>query len=103
MRYLTALLIAFALLFLAFWGGSQIAIMVEQPQRRYNDFTVGRKMDLCGYAVDMRHEAAGYALEDWKGSRCESLSDLEHCVLSCLAGAGTVEIGAACFSDCVSD
>ena len=103
MRYLTALLIAFALLFLAFWGGSQIAIMVEQPQRRYNDFTVGRKMDLCGYAVDMRHAAGGYDLEKWKGSRCESLSVLDRCVLECLSVAGTVEIGTACFSDCVRE
>ena len=103
MRYLTALLIAFALLFLFFWGGSQIAIMVEQPQRRYNDFTVGRKMDLCGYAVDMRHGAGGYDLYQWEGERCDGLSDLDECILSCLSEAGTVEIGTACFSTCLDD
>ncbi len=103
MRYLVSAAVAFALLFLAFWIGSQIALMVDQPDRQLNDFTVGRKMDLCGYAVDMRHGAGGYDLNEWKGGRCDTLSDLDRCVLSCLSQAGTVEIGQACFSDCLAE
>ena len=84
------------------WTGSWIASIVRQPHRQNNDFTVGRKMDLCGYAVDMRHSASGYDLDRWKGRRCESLSELDHCILECLSAAGTIEIGAACFTDCVA-
>ena len=103
LRYLLALVIAAALVFAMLWVGSWIATIVTQPHRQPNDFTVGQKWDLCGYAVDMRHEAGGYDLERWRGSRCRSLSDLDHCVLRCLSEAGTIEIGAACFEDCVSD
>lgn len=103
MRYLMALSIAGVLLFVAFWVGARIAIIVDQPDPEYNDFTIGQKMDLCGYAVDMRHAEGGYDLNQWKESRCQSLSELDHCVLKCLSRAGTVEIGAACFTDCVKD
>jgi len=103
MRYFMALLTATGLVFAALWIGSWIAVTVGQPHRQYNDFTVGRKMDLCGYKVDMRHAGGGYDLEQWKGGRCDSLSELDHCVLRCLSSAGTIEIGAACFSDCVAE
>ena len=103
MRYLAALCVAAGLLFLVFWLGSRIAVIVSQPDRQYNDFTVGRKMDLCGHAVDMRHAAAGYDLDEWKGERCRSLSRLDHCVLECLSAAGTVKIATACYSDCVPE
>jgi hypothetical protein len=101
MRYLVALTIAAALIFAAFWVGARISILVTQPHREHNDFTVGRKMDLCGYQVDMRHEMAGYDLKKWRGSRCDNLSSLDHCVLECLSQAGTVEIAKACYPDCV--
>jgi hypothetical protein len=103
MRYFASSLIALVLLFLAFWGGSRIALMVNPPHREYNDYTVGRKMDLCGYAVDSRHVAGGYDLGQWRDRRCESLSDLDRCMLGCLSVAGTVEIGAACYSDCFDE
>ncbi len=103
MRYLIALLIATALAFVVLWVGSWISTAVSQPHRQYNDFTVGRKMDLCGYEVDMRHAGGGYDLEQWRGRRCGSLSELDHCVLKCLSDAGTVEIGAACYSDCIRE
>ncbi len=101
MRYLSALGIAVVLVFLLLWVGSWIAEIVRQPDRQINDFTVGRKMDLCGYQVDMRHEAAGYDLDEWKGERCDRLSELDRCLLSCLSRARTIEIGAACYEDCV--
>lgn len=103
MRYLMALLTAALLVFAALWIGSWVANTVRTPHRDYNDFTVGRKMDLCGYQVDMRHVGGGYDLDRWKGAHCNFLSELDHCVLKCLSKAGTVEIGAACFSDCVSE
>lgn len=102
MRYLIASSLAIVLVFTLLWVGSWIATTVSQPHRQYNDFTVGRRMELCGYKVDMRHSAGGYDLDEWKGKRCETLSELDRCVLACLSGAGTVEIGAACFSDCVA-
>jgi hypothetical protein len=103
MRYFLALLTAALLVFAALWTGSWVANTVRTPHRDYNDYTVGRKMDLCGYEVDMRHAGGGYDLDRWKGAHCNFLSELDHCVLKCLANAGTVEIGAACFSDCVSE
>jgi hypothetical protein len=103
MRYLIALLFAVMLSFLMLWVGSWISTTVSPPHRDYNDFTVGRKMDLCGYQVDMRHAGGGYDLERWQGAHCDFLSDLDHCILKCLSAAGTVEIGAACFSDCVEE
>ena len=102
-RYLIALCLAISLVFSVLWVGSWIARIVSQPHRQHNDFTVGRAMDLCGYKVDMRHAGGGYDLERWKGKRCESLSELDHCLLACLSRAGTIEIGAACFSGCVAD
>ena len=102
MRYITALLVAALLVFAALWIGSWVANTVETPHRDYNDYTVGRKMDLCGYQVDMRHAGGGYDLDRWKGAHCSFLSELDHCVLQCLSEAGTVKIGAACFSDCVA-
>ena len=100
MRYFMAMLIAAALVFAALWVGSWIATTIRQPDPQHNDFTVGRKLDLCGYLVDMRHSGGGYDLGRWNGPRCDVLSELDHCVLKCLSVAGTVEIGAACFSDC---
>lgn len=102
MRYLAALSIAGLMLFLAFWVGAKIATSVSQPNRLNDDFTVGQRMDLCGYQVDIRHRGAGYDLDVWTGSRCESLSELDRCVLECLSRAGTIEIGAGCYADCVA-
>jgi len=101
MRYLIALSISVVLIFLFFWVGAKIAVMVDPPHRDYNDYTVGRKMDLCGYAVDMRHAGGGYDLEHWRRQDCDTLSDLDRCILQCLSEAGTVKIGAACYSDCL--
>lgn len=103
MRYLMALVVAVALAFLMLWIGSWIATTVSQPHLEHNDFTVGRKLDLCGYQVDFRHANSGYDFDQWKGAHCEFLSELDHCLLKCLSAAGTIEIGAACFSDCVRD
>ena len=102
MRHLVALGVAAVLLFLALWLGAWINRLVTQPHREQNDFTVGRKQDLCGFQVDVRHEASGYDFDEWQGSRCERLSELDRCLLSCLADAGTVAIGARCFDDCVA-
>ena len=103
MRYLGALAVAALMLFLAAWVGAQITRMVSGPHRVQNEFTSGRKMDLCGYAVDIRHEISGYELDDWRGDeRCEALSELDRCVLACLERAGTVVIGERCWPDCVA-
>ena len=101
MRYLSALLLACGLTFLLLWGGARIAILVSGPERVANDYTVGQKFDLCGYAVDSRFAMAGYELEDWQDERCKSMSALDHCVLGCLERAGTVEIAAGCYEECV--
>jgi hypothetical protein len=101
MRYLGSLVASVLLLFAVFWIGSQIAIMVSQGSNDGTDYLRGRKLDLCGYQVDSRHSLAGYALDDWKGERCEELSKLDRCVLSCLEAADAVEIGEDCYSDCV--
>jgi len=103
MRYLAALMIAVSFIFMVFWVGAKVAVMVDPPHRVYNDYTVGRKMDLCGYQVDVRHVGGGYDLGRWRGRRCESLSHLDECMLQCLSVAGTVEIGAACYADCFAD
>jgi hypothetical protein len=100
-RYLVSLLVAGVLVFLTFWIGSQIAILVSQSSDESADFLRGRKLDLCGYQVDSRHALAGYDLEEWKGERCEALSRLDRCVLACLAAADAVEIAAGCYPDCV--
>lgn len=101
MRYFGPLVVAAALLFGVFWAGSQIAIMVSQGSRESTDYLRGRKRDLCGYQVDSRHSLAGYDLDEWKGSRCEKLSSLDRCVLSCLAEAGAVAIAVDCYTSCV--
>ena len=103
MRYLAAGLLAVVLIFLVFWVGAKVAVMVDPPHRDYNDYTVGRRMDLCGYAVDVRHVGGGYDLNRWRRRDCESLSNLDRCILQCLSEAGTVTIGAACYSDCVEE
>lgn len=103
MRYLAALLISLSIVFVMFWVGSWISTTVSPPDWKYNDFTIGQRIDLCGYPVDIRHVGGGYDLGRWKGARCESLSELDECVLECLSGAGTIKIGAACFSDCVGE
>ncbi len=101
MRLILAFCAALILVFIVFWIGSRVALMVDQPHREHNDFTVGEKMMLCGYVVDTRHKVSGYDFDDWQGPRCESLSKLDECLLECLSRAGTLEIGAACFSNCV--
>lgn len=101
MRILGAFVTACLLAFLVLWLGARVNILVSQPDRDHNDFTVGRKMDLCGYAVDYRHEASGYVLDDWQGERCEDLSELDVCLLECLSQAGTVAIGEACYDRCI--
>lgn len=103
MRYLAALGFAVTLVFAMLWLGSWIATTVSPPDWEHNDYTVGQSMDLCGYKVDLRHRAGGYDLGRWKGARCDSLSELDECVLECLSRAGTIKIGAACFSDCISE
>lgn len=102
MRLIGAFLAACVLAFVAFWVASQIAIMVEQPEREHNDFTVGQKMMLCDRVVDTRHMVSGYDFDEWQGSRCDNLSILDECLLDCLSEAGTIEIGAQCYSRCVS-
>ena len=101
MRYLGSLVVALGLLFGAFWVASQIAIMVSQGSRENEDYLRGRMLDLCGYQVDARYALAGYDLAEWKGSRCDELSILDHCVLSCLSRAGAVSIAADCYPECV--
>ena len=101
MRYLVALSIACGLALLLFWAGARIALIVSGPERVANDYTVGQRFDLCGYQVDSRYAVAGYDLDDWKADRCQRMSDLDHCVLGCLEGAGTVEVAAACYEGCV--
>jgi hypothetical protein len=88
--------------FFIFWMASQLAVIVEQPHEEHNDFTVGQKMMLCNRVVDTRHKVSGYDYDEWQGSRCESLSKLDECLLDCLSQAGTIEIGAACYALCVS-
>lgn len=101
MRLIVAFLVASLLAFLVFWGGARVARVVTPPDREHNDFTVGRKMNLCGRVIDTRHEVSGYDLEAWLGRRCDDLGSFDECLLDCLARAGTIEIGAACYSDCV--
>jgi len=101
MRYFASLLVSLGLLVFVLWVGSQIAIMVSQGSSESADFLRGRKLDLCGYEVDARFGLAGYDLDEWKGERCERLSELDLCVLSCLEAAGAVEIAEDCFPQCV--
>jgi len=101
MRYLASLFLSLGLLALAFWIASQISISVSQGSSESADYLRGRELDLCGYKVDARHSLAGYDLSEWKGERCDALSDLDECVLECLSNAGAVEIAEGCFPGCV--
>ena len=103
MRLIAAFCFASLLAFTAFWVASRVAMTVEQPHREHNDFTVGEKMSLCGRIVDTRHMVSGYDFDEWQGQRCESLSKLDECLLDCLSQAGTIDIGAACYSGCVAE
>ena len=102
MRLVGAFFVSVALAFVAFWLASQVAVMVEQPDREINDFTVGDRMMLCGRVVDTRHMVSGYDFDEWQGSRCDSLSKLDGCLLDCLSRARTIETGAGCYSLCVN-
>ena len=102
MRYLAALVLALGLLVLAFWIASQIAIMVSQGSSESADFLRGRNVDRCGYSIDTRFGLAGYDLDKWTGDRCDDLSELDRCVLGCLAEAGAVEIAADCYQECLA-
>lgn len=100
-RFLPALALAIVIAFLLFWIGAKLARTVSGPHTELNDFTVGRKMMLCGRVVDARHELSDYDFDAWQGSRCDNLSELDACLLDCLSEAGTIAIGEACYSDCV--
>jgi hypothetical protein len=102
MRYFASLVLALSLLVFTFWVGSQIAISVSQGSSESSDFLRGRQLDLCGYSVDARFGLAGYDLDEWRGDRCEDLSELDRCVLSCLADAGAIEIAQHCYPKCVA-
>jgi len=101
MRYLAALSIACVLGFLLLWAGARIALIVSSPERVANEYTVGQRFDLCGYQVDSRYAIAGYDLDEWHGDRCNRMSKLDHCLLGCLERAGTIEIAASCYEECV--
>jgi len=101
MRFIGAFVAAIGAAFMIFWVGAKLAGSVAAPHTEHNDFTVGRKMMLCNRVVDTRHEQSGYDYDEWKGDRCKNLSRLDECLLDCLSRAGTLEIGEACFSDCV--
>ena len=101
MRYLSSLVVAVGLLLFAFWIASQIAISVSQGSSENTDYLRGRMLDLCGYEVDARFALAGYDLDEWQGDRCEDLSRLDRCVLSCLADAGAIEVAKDCYPICV--
>lgn len=103
LRYAVAAALALGVVFVLFWIGSWLAGVIEQPNRLQTEFTVGVTRDLCGYEIDVRHEIGGYDLDQWQGERCDDLSELDHCILSCLADAGTIEIGAACYRDCLDE
>lgn len=103
MRYLVSLVVAVALVFVAFWIGSKIAIMVSQGNDENFDFVRGTTSNLCGYEVDHRHSLAGYDLDEWRGERCERLSALDRCLLECLSNAEVVEVAKGCFSQCVEE
>lgn len=100
-RFIPALLLAVVVAFFVFWIGAKLAGTILTPDSQQNDFTVGRKMMLCGRVVDERHQISDYDFDVWQGSRCDNLSELEECLLDCLARAGTIPIGRACYSDCV--
>jgi hypothetical protein len=103
MRLVGAFFVAVVLAFGAFWIASRVALIVEQPDREHNDFTVGEKMMLCNRVVDTRHMISGYDFDEWQGSRCNQLSELDECLLDCLSRAGTLEMGARCYSQCLTE
>lgn len=100
MRYFVSLIVAVTVLFLAFWAAGRLAISVSQGSSESADYLAGRDLDLCGHSVDARFGLAGYDLEEWKGSRCDELSALDECLLSCLERSGTVEIARGCYDQC---
>jgi hypothetical protein len=102
-RFLVFLVAATVLLFFVFWVGSQIAWRVSWNPGEDEAFLRGSTLDLCGYEVDSRLSLAGYDLEEWSGERCESLSELDICLLECLSRAGTVEIASSCYESCVRE
>jgi hypothetical protein len=102
MRYLLALAVAALLLMVSLWVGSWIATSVSQGTRIDEEFLRGASVNLCGYEVDSRYSLAGYDLDQYRGSRCESLSELDHCILGCLSIAGTIESAGDCYDDCVA-
>lgn len=102
MRFLVSFVGAIAIAFFLFWIGAKLAGIISSPHDLPNDFTVGRKMMLCGRVIDTRHEISGYDLEKWLDrSTCDELSRLEECLLDCLSRAGTIPMGEACYVDCV--
>lgn len=100
-RFIPAMILAVFVTFLTLWIGARLAGTILTPDSQPNDFTRGQKMMLCGRVVDTRHEISEYDFDVWQGSRCKHLSELEECLLDCLSDAGTIEIGHACYSDCV--
>ena len=102
LRFLGAFALAIVVAFLVFWVGAWLAGTISTPHTEHNDFTVGQKMMLCGRVVDTRHQISGYDFDLWQGERCDDLSKLDECLLDCLSRAGTIPMGAACYSDCVN-
>ena len=100
-RFFPAFFLALLATFAVFWIGARLANVVSGPHTELNDFTVGRKMMLCGRVIDARHEMSDYDFDAWQGDRCENLSALDECLLDCLSEAGTLAIGEACFERCV--
>ena len=100
-RFLAAFGFALVIAFVLFWVGAKLANLVSGPHDELNEFTVGRKMMLCGRVVDARHELSDYDFDEYQGARCDNLSELDECLLDCLSEAGTLEIGKGCYSKCV--
>ena len=65
MRFLAALGGAVVIAFLLFWIGAQLAGLVQTPHELPNDYTVGRKMMLCGRVIDTRHETLDFISRPW--------------------------------------
>lgn len=101
MRFLAALLGAVVVTVVLTWVGARIARVASGPENGVNDFTVGQRFVLCGHAIESRMELAGYDLDQWTGERCRNLSALDHCLLSCLERAVTIEIAEGCYERCV--
>ena len=100
-RTFVAFLVAIVVAFFVFWVGAWLAGTIITPHDELNEFTRGHKMMLCGHVVDTRHQISGYDYDLYQGIRCENLSRLDACLLECLADAGTIPIGAACYPKCV--